>query len=658
MDAHTKLEYHMTAMTKMSEFVARFEHPSEAIDTQLNKETKERMEENQKVIESLLKIVMLCGKQGIALRGHRHDHIVWTDEDFEAENEGNFIELIRFRAETDDILRRHLDNAPRNARYTSKTVQNELISIIGNRIRTDILSEVKQAKFFSVIADEVVDIANKEQLSVCLRYVFDNCVTDFVPIERITGEVIADAIICRLKAWGLSLADLRGQCYDGSSNMAGARSGCKSIVQQQAPMAIYSHCAAHQLNLAVVSACKIQAFQNTESCIGEMTRFFKFSAKRQRLLDRALDIVTPVTHAKKLKDACRTRWIQRIDSYTVFLELLPAVHTALEAISCPSQFKELGTDWSWDGETLTKANGFLYQLESSSFLVCFKILLEVLSYLRSLTLKLQMEALDVIYAYRQVDSVISALRSMREGSDREFKRIFAEITTLGKQLHGEKFELEQPRVNKRQMHRSNIPATTAEEYYRVSLYNEFLSHVTVELQERFCDTQVQGIGLMQLLPTQCCSFDIEDTLPQNLAQAVAFYELDLPHPTMVPIEYRMWVRKWKQHTSDFPKKLIDVLQACDPVTFPNVRVLLQLALTLPITSCESERSFSQLKLIKTSRRSTIAADRLSGLSLMKINRIHCEKLQQSHMKELVQSFNQLHPRRMKLPFLFFQTRNK
>ena len=112
------------------------------------------------------------------------------------------------------------------------------------------------------------------------------------------------------------------------------------------------YCATHQLNLAVVSACKIQAFMNTESCIGEMARFFKFSAKRQRLLDRALDIVTPVTHAKKLKDTCRTHLIQHIDSYTVFLELLPAVHTALQAISYPSQFKDLGTDWSWDRETL------------------------------------------------------------------------------------------------------------------------------------------------------------------------------------------------------------------------------------------------------------------------------------------------------------------
>ena len=41
------------------------------------------------------------------------------------------------------------------------------------------------------------------------------------------------------------------------------------------------------------------------------------------------------------------------------------------------------------------------------------ILLEALSHLRSLTLKLKMEALDVIYAYRQVDSVLSALKSMR-----------------------------------------------------------------------------------------------------------------------------------------------------------------------------------------------------------------------------------------------------
>ena len=657
MNAHAMLDYHMIAMARMNEFVARFQRPSEAINVKFDKEAQKRMDENQGVIQSLLKVVMLCGKQGLALRGHRDDHVAWTEqEEHEAENHGNFIELVRFRAETDDLLQSHLKNAPKNAMYTSKTIQNELIDIVGKSIRSDILSEVMEAKYYSVIADEVTDVANKEQLSISLRYVINSGVkevfVDFMEVERITGEVLAGAIVQSLTTWGLSLSDMWGQCYDGSANMAGARSGCRSIVQQQAPMAVYTHCAAHKLNLAVVSACKILAFKNAESYIGEIARFFRFSAKRQRFLDRAMHLVNPEPKAKKLKDACRTRWIQRIDSYAVFLELLPAVHMVLQAITCPTQFEELGTDWNWDGETATKANGFLYQLQSASFLVCFKILLEVLSCLRSLTMKLQMQAIDVMYAHKQVHAVVSTLEQMRAGSNHDFSKIFADTAKLGKDLHGEDFKLCQPRINRRQMHRSSIQTTSAEEYYRITLYNEFLSHVVTELKDRFIDKPADGYGLLHLLPSQCCSDGESDEIPQELIQAVDFYQHDLPHAIMFPTEYRMWMRKWKQHGCEVPTKLVDALQACD-LTFPNIQVLLHLALTLPITSCEGERSFSQLKLIKSSHRSTMSANRLSGLALMKINRTRCEKFYQnpSKMKELVQSFQQLHPRRMMLPFV-------
>ena len=30
-------------------------------------------------------------------------------------------------------------------------------------------------------------------------------------------------------------------------------------------------------------------------------------------------------------------------------------------------YPELGTDWNWDGDSITKAHGFLYQLESPTF---------------------------------------------------------------------------------------------------------------------------------------------------------------------------------------------------------------------------------------------------------------------------------------------------
>ena len=60
-----------------------------------------------------------------------------------------------------------------------------------------------------------------------------------------------------------------------------------------------------------------------------------------------------------------------------------------------------------------KANGFIHQLESAPFLVCFRILLECLSHLRGLTVKLQMQAIDVVYAYNQVSALICSFKSMR-----------------------------------------------------------------------------------------------------------------------------------------------------------------------------------------------------------------------------------------------------
>ena len=218
--------------------------------------------------------------------------------------------------------------------------------------------------------------------------------------------------------------------------------------------------------------------------------------------------------------------------------------------------------------------------------------------LRCLTRKLQLQAIDVIYAYREVNSVISTLKSMRDQYRRQFNKIFAETTKLGKDLHGDDFVLCIPRIAGRQVYRSNPETSNPEDYYRITLYDDFLAHVVAELQERFVEDPIHGIGLLHLLPTELCKLELEDEVPAELALTVDFYESDLPHSVMFTTEYQMWMRKWKQSDSstEVPKKLVDVLQGCDGTAFPNIRVLLQLALTLPITSCESERSFSHLKL--------------------------------------------------------------
>ena len=86
---HAKNGYHCNAMAMMAEFLARYESPSQAVDALLDSQLRQTMEANQKVIESLLRIVILCGKQGLPLRGHRDDRIDWQSE--ERLNEGNFV---------------------------------------------------------------------------------------------------------------------------------------------------------------------------------------------------------------------------------------------------------------------------------------------------------------------------------------------------------------------------------------------------------------------------------------------------------------------------------------------------------------------------------------------------------------------------------------
>lgn len=54
--------------------------------------------------------------------------------------------------------------------------------------------------------------------------------------------------------------------------------------------------------------------------------------------------------------------------------------------------------------------------------------------------------------------------------------------------------------------------------------------------------------------------------------------------------------------------------------FPNLYKLLQVALTIPVSSASCERSFSVMRRIKTWLRNSMSNDRFSNLSLLHIER--------------------------------------
>lgn len=101
--------------------------------------------------------------QGLTFRGNHGSH--------NSSNRGNFIEFIQaFGRCNIEIVNVFLNNAPRNAMYIASSIQKEILHIFANKVRKLIYKEVGNRKFY-IIVDEAIDIANREQMTIILRYI-------------------------------------------------------------------------------------------------------------------------------------------------------------------------------------------------------------------------------------------------------------------------------------------------------------------------------------------------------------------------------------------------------------------------------------------------------------------------------------------------------
>ena len=120
------------------------------------------------------------------------------------------------------------------ATYISPQTQNELIEVMGKHmILRGILHNLNAAPYYSILADEVIS-HNVEHLTICARFVDKNKdireeFLSFLELERITGEKIAKGILEFLKENNIPVVNMRGQGYDGASNMSSAGVGVRDV---------------------------------------------------------------------------------------------------------------------------------------------------------------------------------------------------------------------------------------------------------------------------------------------------------------------------------------------------------------------------------------------------------------------------------------------
>ncbi|XP_063675854.1 zinc finger MYM-type protein 1-like [Bolinopsis microptera] len=346
MEKHDQAREHRSAVIDLKLFLRRTNHFEVGSLISMNSDEIERHNNlvcrNREIVKRLINAVIYLAKQEMAFRGH--------DESETSVNRGPFKELLSMVAKTDSLLFDHLDSST-VFKGDSKTIQNEIIALIATMTRELIKEEVKSADFFAVIADETTDVSTTNQLTTILRYVHNGQLKErflgFDNVSEVSGaEGLAGFILNILKEFDPE-SKLVAQTYDGASTMSGRTSGVQARIREVIKRAIFIHCMAHKLNLALQDATKaISKCVIFFATLSGINAFFGVSYKRTAQFHKSCHLhqTTELAGGKRKPQAASsaTRWAYKSRT-------------------------KVGLDLGWSSSTVEEAVTQLKHLEDNKF---------------------------------------------------------------------------------------------------------------------------------------------------------------------------------------------------------------------------------------------------------------------------------------------------
>ena len=227
----------------------------------------------------------------------------------------------------------------------------------------------------------------------------------FLAVVHVAGttslelKAAIQSLLCRHH---LTITQIRGQGYDGASNMKGEVKGLKTLIMKESPSAYYVHCFAHQLQLVLVAVAKGNV--GCQTFFGQISRLLNIIGVSCKRHDMLRDV-----RARKLKKALElgeiesgsglnqemglarpgdTRWGSH---YKTILHIIDMYSTIREVLITLGKDPTQRDDWP-------NIHAMVLIFESFEFVFNAHLMLVILGYTNELSQSLQKKDQDIVNA--------------------------------------------------------------------------------------------------------------------------------------------------------------------------------------------------------------------------------------------------------------------
>uniref|UniRef100_A0A674HYF3 Sperm flagellar 2 n=1 Tax=Terrapene triunguis TaxID=2587831 RepID=A0A674HYF3_9SAUR len=454
--------------------------------------------------------------------------------------------------------------------------------------RRALKEKLEKCKFFSLISDGVADNAIKEGAVVYIRFAFEgkvHCqIVGVQSVDKSDASTIKNAIVKTLQInlqVNLSSQDwsrkLVGFGSDGADVMVGENNGVAKLLKEIQPCVQSVHCFAHRLELAYKGALKsIQLYTTLSGLLQNIYYFYHNSPLNKSNLKSIYETL-------KLRPAIPsriggTRWLSRLQTaLQILLKGYPAILLA---------------------SNHQKVKGLLKLLLKMEVVKFSHFLLDIINVLNILSRVTQDRNSSIADIFATMQSTLETLQMYKTRSGPKERLVDAVTHFHGHQLVGNE---------------NILPVRT-----------KVLSNLVRRLHDCFCDASqdvlsATTIGSFKLWPDKIK----QEFGEREVSILTKHYEPILEGANVkvdeVDTEWSMLKLELYDRFQNIRSLTWDSVNSDYSHKYPNILMLVDLILTLPASSAEAERGFSQMKLTMMQLHSKGMSESVTDLMIIQLN---------------------------------------